>query len=78
MWKKIQSKFLKELKKQDHEEMKEENHQLEIKEGYEQDEKYDESEDQIRKIMKRSTVGVILIIVSVVAFYGIMSLLWRL
>ena len=34
-----------ELKKQDHEEMKEESHQLELKEGYEQDEKYDESEE---------------------------------
>ncbi len=30
----------KELKKQDHEEMKEEGHQLELKEGYEQDEEY--------------------------------------
>ena len=35
----------KELKKQDQEEMKEETHQLELKEGYEQDEEYDESED---------------------------------
>lgn len=33
----------KELKKQDHEEMKEESHQLELKEGYEQDEEYNES-----------------------------------
>ena len=35
----------KELKRQDHEEMKEESHQLELKEGYAQDEEYDESED---------------------------------
>ena len=35
----------KELKKQDHEEMKEENHQLELMEGYHQDEKHDESEE---------------------------------
>ena len=35
----------KELKKQDHEEMKEETHQLELKEGYEQDEEYEESEE---------------------------------
>jgi hypothetical protein len=35
----------KELKKLDHEEMKEESHQLELKENYEQDEKYDESDD---------------------------------
>ena len=35
----------KELKKLDHEEMREESHQLELKENYEQDEKYDESED---------------------------------
>jgi len=35
----------KELKKQDHEEMKEETHQLELKEGYVQDEEYEESED---------------------------------
>jgi len=35
----------KELKEFDHEEMREENHQLELQEGYEQDEEYDESED---------------------------------
>ncbi|MGY5140764.1 MAG: hypothetical protein ACW9W9_05080 [Candidatus Nitrosopumilus sp. Bin_571-38] len=35
----------KELKKLDQEEMKEESHQLELKEGYVQDEKYDESEE---------------------------------
>lgn len=35
----------KELKKLDHEEMKEETHQLELQEGYIQDEEYDESED---------------------------------
>ncbi len=35
----------KELKKQDQEEMKEESHQLELKEGYEQDEEYNESEE---------------------------------
>ena len=31
--------------KSEQEEMKEEVHQLELKEGYEQDEEYDESED---------------------------------
>ena len=35
----------KELKKLDHEEMKEENHQLELQEGYVQDEEYEDSED---------------------------------
>jgi len=35
----------KELKKQDQEEMEEEAHQLELKEGYEQDEEYEESKD---------------------------------
>jgi len=35
----------KELKKQDQEEMQEEAHQLELKEGYEQDEEYEESKD---------------------------------
>jgi len=39
----------KELKEFDHEEMKEEEHQIELKEGYEQDEEYEESEDQIPK-----------------------------
>jgi len=34
-----------ELKELDHEEMREENHQIELKEGYEQDEEYDESEE---------------------------------
>ncbi len=31
--------------KAEHEEMKEEGHQLELKEGYEQDEEYEESEE---------------------------------
>lgn len=35
----------KEMKKLDQEEMKEESHQLELKEGYVQDEEYEESED---------------------------------
>ncbi len=35
----------KELKKQEQEEMKEEAHQLDLKEGYEQDEEYDKSKD---------------------------------
>jgi len=35
----------KELKKQDQEEMQEEAHQLELKEGYEQDEEYEESKE---------------------------------
>ena len=35
----------KELKKLDHEEMREESHQLELKENYEKDEEYNESED---------------------------------
>lgn len=35
----------KEMKKIDQEEMKEESHQLELKEGYVQDEEYEESED---------------------------------
>jgi len=39
------SKAEKELKKQDQEEMREESHQLELQEGYVQDEKYDESEE---------------------------------
>ena len=33
------------LKKQDQEEMKEEGHQLELQENYQQDEKYEESEE---------------------------------
>ncbi len=35
----------KKWKKLEREEMKEESHQLEMKEGYEQDESYEESED---------------------------------
>ncbi len=35
----------KEWKKLEQDEMKEEDHQIELKEGYEQDEKYEESED---------------------------------
>lgn len=35
----------KKWKKLDQEEMKEEQHQLDLKEGYEQDEEYEESED---------------------------------
>ncbi|MEE9242335.1 MAG: hypothetical protein V3U12_04185 [Nitrosopumilaceae archaeon] len=35
----------KKWKKVEQEEMKEEGHQLEMKEGYEQDESYEESED---------------------------------
>lgn len=35
----------KKWKKLEQEEMKEEGHQLELKEGYESDESYDESED---------------------------------
>jgi hypothetical protein len=41
----MSEKSEKELKKQDHEEMKEENHQLELKEGYIQDEEYGEAEE---------------------------------
>jgi len=41
----MSEKTEKELKKLDHEEMKEETHQLELKEGYEQDEEYEESEE---------------------------------
>ena len=37
--------FEKEWKKLEHEEMKEDGHQLELKETYEQDEEYDESEE---------------------------------
>ena len=36
-----------EKKKFEQEEMKEESHQLDLKEGYEQDEDYDESKDQV-------------------------------
>lgn len=35
----------KKWKKFEHDEMKEEAHQLDLKEGYEQDEEYEESED---------------------------------
>lgn len=35
----------KKWKKLEQEEMKEEEHQIELKEGYEQDEKYEESKD---------------------------------
>ncbi|WP_255430785.1 hypothetical protein [Candidatus Nitrosopumilus sp. SW] len=35
----------KEWKKVEQEEMKEEDHQLELKDGYEQDEEFEESED---------------------------------
>ena len=35
----------KKWKKLDQEEMKEETHQIDLKEGYEQDEEYEESED---------------------------------
>lgn len=35
----------KKWKKLEHEEMKEEAHQLDLKEGYEQDEEYEESKD---------------------------------
>ena len=35
----------KELKKLEQEQMKEENHQIELQEGYERDEEYEESKD---------------------------------
>lgn len=41
----MSEKTEKELKKQDQEEMKEEGHQLELQENYQQDEKYEESEE---------------------------------
>jgi hypothetical protein len=41
----MSEKAEKELKKQDQEEMKEEGHQLELQENYQQDEKYEESEE---------------------------------
>ncbi len=41
----MSKKSEKELKQQDHEEMKEESHQLELKEGYVQDDDEDKSED---------------------------------
>jgi hypothetical protein len=43
MSKKNNNEKEKELKKAEHEEMKEEAHQLDLKEGYEQDEEYEES-----------------------------------
>ena len=39
------SKSEKELKKQDQEEIREESHQLELQEGYIQDERYDELDE---------------------------------
>ena len=44
MVKKNTKEIEKEWKKVEQEEMKEEDHQLELKEGYEQDENYEESE----------------------------------
>ena len=41
----MSEKIEKEWKKLEQEEMKEEDHQIELKEGYENDEKYDESKD---------------------------------
>jgi len=41
----MSEKSEKELKKLDQEEMKEETHQIDLKEGYEQDEEYEESEE---------------------------------
>ena len=41
----MSEKAEKELKKQDQEQMKEEGHQLELQENYQQDEKYEESEE---------------------------------
>ena len=43
--KKIKDKKEEEIKKLEHEQAKEELHQAELAMGYEQDEKYDESED---------------------------------
>ena len=40
-----ENELKKKWKKLEQEEMKEETHQLELKEGYEQDEEYNESED---------------------------------
>ena len=45
VWHAMSEESEKELKKLDREEMKEEEHQLELKEGYEQDEEYENSED---------------------------------
>jgi len=41
----MSKKSEKELKELDHDEMKEESHQIELKEGYEQDEEYEKSEE---------------------------------
>ena len=41
----------KKWKKTEQEEMKEESHQVDLKEGYEQDEEYEESEEQYRQKM---------------------------
>ena len=41
----MSEKIEKEWKKLEQEEMKEEDHQIELKEGYENDEKYEESKD---------------------------------
>ena len=45
MSKKSSKELEKKWKKLEQDEMKEEDHQIELKEGYEQDEKYEESED---------------------------------
>ena len=45
MEKKVIKDTGKEWKKVEQEEMKEEDHQLELKDGYEQDEEYEESDD---------------------------------
>jgi hypothetical protein len=45
MEKKVIKETGKEWKKVEQEEMKEEDHQLELKDGYEQDEEYEESDD---------------------------------
>jgi hypothetical protein len=45
MAKKIVKEIEKEWKRVEQEEMKEEDHQLELKDGYEQDENYEESDE---------------------------------
>jgi hypothetical protein len=45
MSKKPNKELEKKWKKLEQDEMKEEDHQIELKEGYEQDEKYEESKD---------------------------------
>lgn len=45
MSKKTNGELEKEWKKLEHDEMKEEDHQIELKEGYEQDEEYEESKE---------------------------------